>query len=236
MISQDIQGDIGAVRTNPSDSTFARQLRGFGPIGLLAILAILSGNFLFVPLSGLLVLVWANWSETPWHEIGYVRPRSWLASLLIGVTFGVALKLLMKSVVMPLLGAPPVNGPYHYLAGNQAAIPATLFLLTAGAGFGEETVFRGYMFERLGKLLGSSTAAKAMTVVLTAILFGSAHYAVQGVAGMEQATITGLLFGAVFAVTGRLWMLMCAHAAFDLTAYAMIYWDVETRFAHWFFR
>ena len=49
---------------------------------------------------------------------------------------------------------------------------------------------------------------------------------------MEQATISGLVFGTIMAVTGRIWMLMCAHAAFDLTAYAIIYWDVESAVAH----
>jgi uncharacterized protein len=96
------------------------------------------------------------------------------------------------------------------------------------AGFGEETVFRGYAFERFGKLFGSGSAARAAVVLLTSAWFGAAHYAGQGVAGAEQATIVGLVFGGVFAITGRLWMLMWAHTAFDLTALAMIYWDVES--------
>ena len=37
---------------------------------------------------------------------------------------------------------------------------------------------------------------------------------------------------AIVVVTGRLWMLMCAPAAFDLTALAIIYWDLETGVAH----
>jgi hypothetical protein len=41
-----------------------------------------------------------------------------------GVLFGAAFKLAMKSVVMPLFGAPPVNATFHYLAGNQAALGA----------------------------------------------------------------------------------------------------------------
>lgn len=53
---------------------------------------------------------------------------------------------------------------------------------------------------------------------------------------MEQATIVGLVFGTIFAVTGRIWMLMCAHAAFDLTAPAIIYWDLESDVAHLVFR
>jgi len=58
----------------------------------------------------------------------------------------------------------------------------------------------------------------------------------QGLAGMEQAVITGLVFGAIYAVTGRLWMLMWAHAAFDVAAVAIIYWNLETRVAHLVFK
>jgi hypothetical protein len=56
------------------------ELRRFGPIGILAILLILAGNLLFVPLSALLVLLWARLSETPWRDIGFVRPRSWVVT------------------------------------------------------------------------------------------------------------------------------------------------------------
>jgi membrane protease YdiL (CAAX protease family) len=43
------------------------------------------------------------------------------------------------------------------------------------------------------------------------------------------------VFGAIFAVTGRIWMLMFAHAAFDLTALAIICWNLESEVAHVFF-
>ena len=69
--------------TQPSELTssdtndlMAARLRGFGPLGILAILLILAGNFLFAPLSAVLVLVWVWLSRTPWREIGYVRPRN----------------------------------------------------------------------------------------------------------------------------------------------------------------
>lgn len=214
-------------RDHPDDA-LAAALRGFGPLGLLAIFAILAGNFLFVPLSAILVLLWARRSRTPWRAIGFVRPRSWLGGLAVGLAIGIALKLAMKAIVMPLLGADPVNQAYHHLAGNTAALPGMLYLIIIGAGFGEETVWRGWMFERLGRLLGPGTAARTAIVVVTAALFGLAHYPEQGLPGVQQAIIFGILFGAIFAATGRLWMLICAHAAFDLTALALIYWDVET--------
>ena len=219
----------------PPDDQLAARLRGFGPLGLLAILVILFADVVVKPLSAVLVLVWTWRSHTPWREIGYVRPRTWIGSLTIGVLFGVAFKLLMKAVVMPLLGADPVNQAYHFLAGNQAAVTGILYTMIVGAGFGEETVFRGYMFERLGKLFSTGASTRVLIVLLTATLFGLAHYSTQGIAGAEQAVITGLVFGTIFAVTRQLWMLMCAHAAYDLTAVAIIYWNVESEVAHFVF-
>ncbi len=227
--------DAANAGSSLAQDRFAVKLRGFGPLGILAILIIAAGQIL-TPLSAVLVLVWTRLSRTPWREIGYVRPKSWTGSLAIGITFGIALKFLMKVIVMPLLGADPMNQAYHYLAGNLAALPAAVWTMIVVAGFGEETVFRGYLFERLGKLFGRSLTARIVIVLLTAALFASLHYFDQGLAGAQQATITGLVFGTVFAITGRIWMLMCAHAAFDLTAVAMIYWNLESRVAHLIFK
>jgi CAAX protease family protein len=230
--SSSVSGSIA----NSSSDNFAVELRGFGPLGILAILAILSGNFIVLPLSGVLVLLWAWRSHTPWPEIGYVRPKSWIRTIAVGLVFGIAFKFLMKAIVMPMLGADPINQAYHYLAGNRAALPGMLYAVTLGAGFGEETVFRGYMFERLGKRFGSGAWVKPLIVLLTAAVFGAVHYPVQGLPGVQQATIVGLVYGTIFAITGRLVMLMFAHAAFDLTAVAMIYWSLETDVAHLIFK
>src|SRR5207253_678444 len=132
--------DDESTRADPtkesSDDVFAARLRGFGPVGLLAILIIFLGNWIFLPGSALLVLLWRHLSHTPWREIGFVRPRSWIRTVTLGILFGVAFKFLMKSIVMPLLGADPINQPYHYLQGNRAVVPMTLYAMIIGAGFG----------------------------------------------------------------------------------------------------
>jgi uncharacterized protein len=212
----------------------ARRLRGFGPLGVLAFLLILAGNLLFVPLSALLVMAWAKVSDTPWRELGFSRPPSWWRTVAIGLMLGVALKLVMKAIVMPLLGAPPTNEAYRYLVGNAAALPGILYLVIVGAGFGEETLFRGYLFERLGKLFRSGRGPKVLTVLLTAAFFGLVHYPEQGRPGVEQALVVGLVFGTIYAITQRLWLLMVAHAAFDLTAVAIIYRGWERSVAELF--
>jgi uncharacterized protein len=214
----------------------AASLRGFGPLGIVAFVVILAGNFLFPPLSAILALVWVHESRTPWSDLGFVRPRNWMLTIIIGIVFGVTFKLVMKTIVMPLLGAPAINPTYHYLAGNTAALPGTIFVMIVVAGFGEETLFRGYLFERLGKLFGSSAIATTAIVILTSIVFGAEHLYDQRLAGAEQAMIVGLVYGTIFAKTRQIWMLMIAHAAFDIAAVAIIYWNVESDVAHFFFR
>jgi hypothetical protein len=212
------------------------ELRGFGPAGLLAIAVIVAGNLAGPLVGAALVIAWAIVSGTPLRALGFSRPRRWALTIVAGILLGVAFKLVMKAIVMPLLGADPINRAYHYLAGNTAALPLMLLNVIVVAGLGEEIVYRGYLFERLGKLLGRSVMAKAATVLIAAGLFGAAHYGSQGLAGVQQATIGGLVFGTAFAVTNRLWPLIIAHAALDVAAVFIIYWDLEYAIAHWVFR
>src|SRR2546423_15450023 len=108
----------------------SEELRGFGPAGIVAILLILFtgnifvGQMILLPVGAALVLLWAWLSRTPWAAIGYARPRSWVLTVIAGIIFGVAFKLALKSIVLPLLGADPVNHAYHFLAGNRSLIPA----------------------------------------------------------------------------------------------------------------
>ena len=237
---QDAHRPPVAIVAAQSKDNFATELRGFGPIGVLAMLVILlTGNLsvrtVMLPAGALLTLAWMRLSHTPWPEIGYVQPKSWIRATIIGIGFGASFKLLMKAIVMPLLAADPLNHAYHYLAGNKAALPAAVWMMFA-AGFGEETVYRGYMFERLGKLFRRGTTANVAMVLITSLWFGVGHYASQGLAGAEQAMIVGVVYGTIYASTRSIFMLMCAHTAFDLTALAIIYWNVESRVAHLVFR
>src|SRR4026208_2391524 len=131
----------------PFDDPVAASLRGFGPLGLLAILLIVLTS-VFKPLSAILVLVWAWRSHTPWREIGYVRPKSWLGSMAGGGVFGCAVKLPLKVIVMSLLGAPAINPAYHYLVGNRAALPGMVFTMIVGAGFAGGHLSRGCLIAR----------------------------------------------------------------------------------------
>jgi membrane protease YdiL (CAAX protease family) len=218
------------------DDAFAARLRGFGPVGILTSLGVLLLTPLLQPIGAVVPLLWAWRSRTPWRELGLVRPRSWLITLGLGVPSGVAFKLFMKSIVMPLLGAPALNPAFQQLHGNAAALPGMLFMVIVGAGIGEELLYRGFLFARLRALLGRSARAMAGVVAGTALYFGLIHLPEQGLAGAEQAAIMALVVGTIYGWTGQLAFPMVLHSAFNVTAVLLIYLGLEAQVAHWVFK
>ena len=156
------------------DLRTAAALRGMGPFGAIVALLVFATVLVGPPLTALLVLVWAWVSRTPLADIGFKRPQSWLTVLVLGVLFGIALKLVMKAVVLPYLGAPPAAPILQELHGNfpafLAEVPQMIFL----AGFAEEIVFRGFLINRLQALIGQSTASAILIVLISAAIFGPA--------------------------------------------------------------
>jgi membrane protease YdiL (CAAX protease family) len=213
---------------------FAARLRGFGPVGLSAIVVILAANLVVVPLSAILVLLWARASNTPYAALGFERPPSWITTIVFGTVVGISLKLFMKAVVMPLLGAPALNPHFQYLAANPSALPGILYAVVIGAGFGEETVYRGFLFERLGRWLGPGSASQCAVLIITTSIFALAHYPEQGLPGLQQAACTGMVFGGLYHANRQLWMPIVAHAAFDVTAVLLISRGWEAAVARWF--
>ena len=59
-------------------------------------------------------------------------------SITLAAVAGIAFKLLMKAVVMPLLGADPINRAYHFLAHHPAALPGMLFSIVIGKHPGDK--------------------------------------------------------------------------------------------------
>ena len=181
------------------------------------------------------VLAWARATHKPWSDLGLGRPRSWVRAIAGGIVLGVVLKLVMKALVMPLLGADPVNREYHHLVGNTAALPGIVLMILLTAGFGEEVFFRGFVFERFARWWGRGAAATVAAIVGSAVLFGLAHVSGHGADAVLQAMIVGLVYGAIYARTRSLWMLIAGHATFDLVAVAIIYLGMEERVAHLLF-
>ena len=80
----------------PRELSRTESLRGFGPLGILALLLIfIAGNFtvgnmVVFPAGAFLVLLWAWLSRTPLRALGYVPPKNWLLTMAGGLAAGIA--------------------------------------------------------------------------------------------------------------------------------------------------
>src|SRR5580698_132090 len=214
----------------------AAHLRGFDALGLMGFAAVVAGVLLAPPVGAGLLLAWAWLARTPLRDLGLALPGNWLGGIVVGLAIGVALSVAMKAMVMPLLDAPPVNLSYQFVAHDSGAALDQAAYAIYGAGFADELVFRGFLFERMRKLFGDSAAATVATLAVSIALFALVRWQ-QGLLAMESAACIGLMFGIVYLAAGRrLFVPMIAHAAFALASLAMIVYGLETRISHLVFK
>lgn len=109
-------------------------------------------------------------------------------------------------------------------------MPAAVWAMFV-AGFSEEIVFRGFLFERLRTLLGAGRISGILIVVLSSAAFGGIHFDTQGIWGATQAFIVALVFGSIFWRWRQIWFLALAHTSFDLTALALTHFGLEEEVA-----
>ena len=188
---------------------------------------LLSGNVL----GPLLLVLWMSLSGESPRRLGLDRPARWGRTLVVGAGLGLALKLVMKVLVLPALAVPPTNPIYHYLVGNTRALLQTIPVMIVAGGLGEEMIWRGLLFARLTSWIPSKRWTPAIVVLLGSIAFAAAHYVDQGAAGVVQALFTGTVFGTLYVVRGDIWASVAAHATFDVAAVLIIYFDLEVRLA-----
>lgn len=84
------------------------------------------------------------------------------------------------------------------------------------AGIVEEVVYRGFVIWYLGQFMPVWGA-----VVVSSVAFGLGH-SYQGASGALRTGLIGLAFGALYVITGSIWLPIIAHALLDLLQGAAI--------------
>lgn len=190
---------------------------GWGLLNLLSICLVigLAQPFLkaYIPSGGAAILAIlilpAYWMGSKWIERRNpveLAPVRALPEALAGLAMGLAL---FASVVLILW----TSGFYHPRGWGAPRNIASGIVFAVLAGFLEEIIFRGFLFRLFSKIAGTWGA-----LLLTAALFGAAH------AGNPSATLgssiaiaieAGLLLGAAYAVTIRLWLPIGLHIGWN---------------------
>lgn len=90
-------------------------------------------------------------------------------------------------------------------------LPAFVISNILFVSFAEEALFRGYLQQRLTQWSGSPYLA----LILTALLFGAAHFA-GGPLLILFATLAGLIYGLAWMWSGKLWLAVSFHFGLNL--------------------
>jgi membrane protease YdiL (CAAX protease family) len=157
----------------------------------------------------LLAFLWPFFRYVERAPMAIYGREGWAKELLAGFAGGALLFALMVAIVYALGG--------YQVTGHSGL--ETLWEPLAGAAiiaaFTEELFFRGILFRYFERMAGSWAA-----LALTSILFGAAHAFNPNATWFSSFAIAveaGILLGAVYMLTGRLWAAMGLHAAWNLT-------------------
>jgi membrane protease YdiL (CAAX protease family) len=144
-------------------------------------------------------------AEGRWPSELALRPA--VAELLIGLVIGAA----MLSVVVGLL----VGFGLYEVTGPRAASPWEMITVGISSGLMEELVLRAIVLRLLMRAFGAWPA-----LVLSAALFGALHLGNENATPMAAVAIAveaGLMLAAFYMLTGRIWMSVGVHAAWNFT-------------------
>ncbi|WP_165188773.1 CPBP family intramembrane glutamic endopeptidase [Caulobacter soli] len=185
--------------TDAAGSIFPEKLfKAQGPLIALATLVICLAGFALY--AGLVRLAEARWPS----ELA-LRPAA--TELAIGLAVGAA----MLSVVVALLVA---SGLYE-VTGPRASSPWNMISVGVVSGFMEELIFRAIVLRLLMRAFGIWPA-----LALSAALFGALHLSnpnATPTAAIAIAVEAGLMLASFYLLTGRLWMSIGVHAAWNFT-------------------
>ncbi len=220
---------------NDMQQTRPRQYRGWlqvvAVVLLLEIGGILGGLTGFLPLGAILSVLLplaAAWyflrrEGVSWRSLAIGRRLSGqqllgYTALATVVAYGL---VLAAGAIVPWLGLSPPDYSLlsELLEGNLTMYLWFLIPVAWGsAAFGEELLVRGFLLHRLEGLTGTVVA-----LFLQASIFAAAHF-YQGVSGMINVFLVGMVFGCIYLRCGRsLLPVFLAHGLVDTIGITGLY-------------
>lgn len=166
-----------------------------------------------------------------WPHLGLalVRPTWSTVAGAVGTSVVVFILAVLAFMVGAVLAANIFGMPagadtteYAYMQGNLPMLLVALVAAWIVSSLGEEVVYRGFLITRSAEL--SATPARwTFPVLLSAVVFGLAHFS-WGPTGMVQTGFMGLVLGIAYVRTARrLWPLVLAHAYMDTLLFVQMY-------------
>lgn len=174
-----------------------------------------------VTIVSLWVLTWIVWLVSSPRQMFYFD-ESMSLSVLVHVVVSILIVYMVVTTIVPLflLRRPQFrNEALAAFKERQFILPIfraekTLFILVAvSVGICEEVIFRAFLVNYLHHDLISMSHLTSF--IIASIIFGLGHFH-QGVNGIVNATVFGLVMSYLFVMTGSLLLPIIVHIVYDL--------------------
>lgn len=189
-------------------------------------------GYLPFPILLLFVMAWASLRlrHLHWRDVGLRRPDRWLTTIGLALIIGIGYQMFDILIIAPLLqrltGEAIDLSLFNDLEGNLFLLFFFLAVSWTEAAFIEEMFFRGYLFNRITDLFGKERLGVSMALIGTSLLFGAAH-AYQGISGVVDTALAGLLLGFLYLYAGKnLWLPILTHGVIDTVCFLIIYFGL----------
>ena len=165
-----------------------------------------------------------------WRDIGLVRPKSWLRTivLVIGTVIALtAISLAILNIAQLIPGAAGINvSRYNPLQGNLPLLLLYILLAWTTITFGEEMMYRAFLITQLGEIFQGAKLRWVLALIFSSVIFGLIHF-YQGPLGIVNTFIVGILFGAVYLRSERnLWITIIAHGLFNTLSFVLMFYGI----------
>ena len=162
------------------------------------------------------------------HELGFKKPKKVILLITKSIILGLVLSFIFKTLLEPLLEISLREkrnlSSFYELKGNSNLLLVYIVRLILIAGFYEEIVFRGFLFNSLNRLFRFKYAL-GVSIIISSVIFSLFH-GYQGLVGIFYTFFAGVAFCLAYLYFRKnLWSVILIHAVFDISSAFLIYFD-----------
>jgi membrane protease YdiL (CAAX protease family) len=158
-------------------------------------------------------------------DLGFSLPANWRQVALPGFALGLLWPLLQLFVLIPLTGGAAredVVASRALIGGNLPGLLGAILLSWTLAAIGEELFFRAHIIASLRGILGQGRLATLIAVAASVIFFAVTH-AYQGLIGMLDVGLFGLLLAWLYLRSNSLLPSIIAHGLSNTLLFIGLY-------------
>ena len=168
------------------------------------------------------------WLGRDFSHLGFPWPIPKISDELLGL-YVLFVFLYTTDVVSELRNDAKRKKTLEHWKKHTPFLPANAYefqhfmIVCISAGVCEEVIFRGYFMTYFLSVLGTSTPAQILVVLIPAIIFAFAHL-YQGWKVVFKIVFMAILFGLIFLLSGSIWWLIILHFLIDFIGGALGWW------------